>query len=105
MLREDKTARIERIPGKVTGFFNRKQLPDEYEFSVGKYTRSGNLAVFYSFRRLEPGEERNAEVQPTQPVLMMNREGTHWWWYLNRFWKDDDNLDAQTCRRSSFSAS
>ena len=24
----------------------------------------------------------------------MHREGTQWWWYLNRFWKDDDNLDA-----------
>ncbi len=24
----------------------------------------------------------------------MQREGTQWWWYLNRFWKDEDNINA-----------
>ena len=94
MLREDKTARIERIPGGTTGFIKKTQLPDQYEFSVGKYTRSGNVARSYNLVRLQPGEERFFELQKTQPIRLMYGEAGTWWWYLDRFWKDDENLDA-----------
>ncbi len=94
MLREDKTARIERTPGKWTGrFHKRTQLPDTYEFSVGKYTRSGNLARNYVFRVLESGGG-HSELQQSQPVLLMHDAGIQWWWFWNRFWRDDENLDA-----------
>jgi restriction system protein len=91
-LREDKTARIERIPGKYTGFIKKTQLPDTYEFSVGKYTRSGNIARNYSCRILTEQERAEANAQTTYPFHLMTGDGYRWWWYLNRFWRDDENL-------------
>ena len=93
MLREDKTARIELIKGQKRRPWSTPE-PDRYEFSVGKYTRSGNLAKTYHNLFLSPGEERFFDLQLTQPVYFKGPEGTQWWWYLNRFWKDDENLDA-----------
>ena len=90
MLREDKTARIELIKGAT--HLLRQAEPDRYEFSVGKYTRSGNPARTYYHVFLTPEEKRFFETQLTQPVLMMTREGTQWWWYLNHFWRDDESL-------------
>jgi restriction system protein len=92
-LREDKKARFERIPGKVTGLFKKTQWPDTYEFSVGKYTPSGNVARVYA-HRIVTAEDVNsaAPLQKLQPVLAMTGDGTQWWWYLDRFWRDDEGL-------------
>ena len=100
MLREDKTARVELIKGRpgyqgLRGWKARDPEPDSYEFSVGKYTRSGNLAAVYHFTRLTAEQHQaSAELQLTQPVLVMHGDGDQWWWYWNRFWKDDENLTA-----------
>jgi hypothetical protein len=93
MLREDKTARIERIERRKRRPWNTPE-PGGYEFSVGKHTRSGVLARSYNSVRFQPGEERFFELQLTQPVRLMYGEAGTWWWYLNRFWKDTENLDA-----------
>lgn len=92
MLREDKTARIELIKGKPRSWKVRDPEPDRYEFSVGKYTRSGNPARTYIHMFLAAGEERFFEVQHTLPVLLMQHQGIQWWWYLDRFWRDDESL-------------
>ena len=38
---------------------------------------------------------RLASAQVDRPVLVANREGRHWWWYLDRFWWDDEGLSAR----------
>ena len=38
---------------------------------------------------------RLASAQVDRPVLVATREGRHWWWYLDRFWWDDEGLSAR----------
>lgn len=47
---------------------------------------------------LECSERRFARLSTSQadkPVLVAKREGRHWWWYLDRFWWDDEGLSPK----------
>lgn len=47
---------------------------------------------------LECSERRFARLSTSQtdrPVLVAKREGRHWWWYLDRFWWDDEGLSSR----------
>ena len=47
---------------------------------------------------LECSERRFAKLaraQTDRPVLVGKTDGRRWWWYLDRFWWDDDGLDAR----------
>ena len=41
---------------------------------------------------------RMSESQRTRPVLVTTRGALSWWWYLDRFWWDDERLDATEVR-------
>lgn len=50
-----------------------------------------------SQHHLECSERRFARLASSQadlPVLVERRDGRSWWWYRDRFWWDDDGLDA-----------
>jgi hypothetical protein len=38
---------------------------------------------------------RMAALQFDRPVLVAKRDGRRWWWYLDRFWWDDEGLSAR----------
>ena len=38
---------------------------------------------------------RMAALQFDRPVLVEKRDGRRWWWYLDRFWWDDEGLSAR----------
>ncbi len=42
--------------------------------------------------------ERMAKAQRTRPVLVTSRGRLSWWWYLDRFWWDDERRDASAIR-------
>jgi hypothetical protein len=42
--------------------------------------------------------ERMAKSQRTRPVLVTTLGGLSWWWYLDRFWWDDERLNASAVR-------
>jgi hypothetical protein len=47
---------------------------------------------------LECSERRFARLSTSQadrPVLVAKREGRRWWWYLDRFWWDDEGLSPR----------
>jgi hypothetical protein len=47
---------------------------------------------------LECSERRFARLSTSQadhPVLVAKREGLRWWWYLDRFWWDDEGLSPR----------
>jgi polyhydroxyalkanoate synthesis regulator phasin len=47
---------------------------------------------------LECSERRFARLSTSQadrPVLVAKRDGRHWWWYLDRFWWDDEGLSPR----------
>jgi hypothetical protein len=67
-----------------------------YEFSVGKYTFSGELAKRWEFVRI-PADElvRAAELQKVMPlVVMRNEQGKKWWWYLGRIFRESESMTA-----------
>jgi hypothetical protein len=50
---------------------------------------------------LECSERRFARLASSQadlPVLVARRDGRSWWWYLDRFWWDDQGLTASDVR-------
>jgi hypothetical protein len=38
---------------------------------------------------------RLATSQSDRPMLVTTRDGRRWWWYLDRFWWDDEGLSAR----------
>jgi hypothetical protein len=47
---------------------------------------------------LECSEQRFARLSTSQadrPVLVAKRDGRRWWWYLDRFWWDDEGLSPR----------
>ena len=47
---------------------------------------------------LECSERRFARLSTSQadrPVLVAKRDGRRWWWYLDRFWWDDEGLSPR----------
>jgi len=38
---------------------------------------------------------RLATLQFERPMLVAKRDGRRWWWYLDRFWWDDEGLSAR----------
>jgi len=47
---------------------------------------------------LECSERRFARLSTSQadrPVLVAKRDGLRWWWYLDRFWWDDEGLSPR----------
>jgi hypothetical protein len=38
---------------------------------------------------------RLARSQARRPVLVATHDGRHWWWYLDRFWWDDEGLSTR----------
>ena len=38
---------------------------------------------------------RLAALQFERPMLVAKRDGRRWWWYLDRFWWDDEGLSAR----------
>ena len=47
---------------------------------------------------LECSERRFTRLSSSQadrPVLVAKRDGLHWWWYLDRFWWDDEGLSPK----------
>ena len=42
--------------------------------------------------------ERMAATQRARPVLLTRTGGRSWWWYLDRFWWDDERLDMSEVR-------
>jgi hypothetical protein len=109
VLREERRARIEKlvVPApkpswreRLSDWVNEAPLRPEtqtlYEFSVGKYTFTGEVAKTWEFVRI-PAEEliRAAETQKVTPVLVMrNGYGKRWWWYLGRFYREAVGLTA-----------
>lgn len=72
-----------------------------YEFSVGKYTPTGEPAGTWKFLRI-PVEDfvGAAETQRVTPVLVMKSiTGKRWWWYLDRFYWEDEQLSASQMHR------
>jgi len=50
---------------------------------------------------LECSEKRFARLASSQtdlPVLVGRKDGRSWWWYLDRFWWDEEGLDAREVR-------
>jgi 5-methylcytosine-specific restriction endonuclease McrA len=46
----------------------------------------------------EPRFMRMSQSQRTRPVLVTTRGSLSWWWYLDRFWWDDERRDASEVR-------
>jgi len=61
--------------------------------------RRARVFRFHSARHhLECSERRFARLSTSQadrPVLVAKREGRRWWWYLDRFWWDDEGLSPR----------
>ena len=61
--------------------------------------RRAKVFRFHSARHhLECSERRFARLATSQferPVLVAKRDGRHWWWYLDRFWWDDEGLSSR----------
>ena len=72
----------------------RPETEFRYEFSVGKYTFSRELAASWEFVVIPAAEyARAAETQKVMPVLLMrNGSGKRWWWYLDRFYREGEEL-------------
>lgn len=72
------------------------ELLTAYEFSVGKYTPAGDRAREWKFLRISVEDyEDAAEAQKVTPVLVMKSiTGKRWWWYLDRFYWEDENLTS-----------
>ena len=109
MLREERTARIERVvvPLRAPSWRERfsrwvndspprPQTETLFEFSVGKYTFAEQMATRWEFVRIPASEFlRAAETQKVTPVLLMrNGYGKRWWWYLGRFYREAVGLTA-----------
>lgn len=103
MLREERRARIEKLvlPARkpswrqrLSDWLNeappRSETETFYEFSVGKYTFTGEIAKTWEFVRIPASELiRASETQKVTPVLVMrNGYGKRWWWYLGRFYRE-----------------
>jgi hypothetical protein len=73
-----------------------ERLQREVEPDGGRRSRVFRL---HSARHyLECSERRFARLATAQfdrPVLVTKRDGRSWWWYLDRFWWDDDGLSAR----------
>jgi hypothetical protein len=109
VLREERTARIERVvvPApraswreRLKSWMNetppRPQTETLFEFSVGKYTFATQVATRWEFVRVPAAEFlRAAETQKVTPVLLMrNGYGKRWWWYLGRFYREAVGMTA-----------
>jgi hypothetical protein len=107
VLREDKTAQFEEVAvprprpswrERLSDWMNeappRPETEIAYEFSVGKYTFSRELATAWEFVIIPAAEYvRAAETQKVMPVLLMrNARGKRWWWYLDRFYREGEEL-------------
>lgn len=109
VLKEDRRARFEkvRVPLPRPGW--RERLSDwanevhprattvpAYEFSVGKYTPTGERTRTWEFLRISVEDYRaGAETQEVTPVLVMKSgTGKRWWWYLGRLFCEDEELTA-----------
>jgi hypothetical protein len=56
-----------------------------------------------SKHHLECSERRFARFARSQselPIMVGTRDGRRWWWFLDRFWWDDQGLSAQEVRTS-----
>lgn len=114
LLRQDTTSRFERVTLPVPRPGWRQRLSDwsneapprpstqpAYEFSVGKYTPTGERAKTWKFLRISVEDYLEAaETQKVTPVLVMKSiTGKRWWWYLDRFYWEDEQLNAPQLHR------
>ena len=63
---------------------------------VGRSARM--YRVHSAQHHLDCSERRFVRLATSQlevPVLVMRRDGRRWWWYLDRFWWDDEGLSAR----------
>lgn len=82
---QERRRRLERVERNAT--------PDE-----GDGRRAKVFRLHSASHHLECSEHRFARLASSQvdrPVLVATREGRRWWWYLDRFWWDDEGLSAR----------
>lgn len=118
MLREDKSAQIEKKLASRTPIYEARRPPKSrweqfgqifntkqivagwqelyvYELSSGKPTAPIARARRYMSVELSEDEfTGHSETQLISPVLVTTWEGKLWWWYLGRFWWDSEGLTA-----------
>ena len=78
MLREDKRARFS-VPARLA---SGRATASRAGSSPGRRSRPHTLAAA-------------AELQPTQPVLVLEHERRRWWWFQDRFYWEDEGLAVE----------
>lgn len=95
---ESLRARVRAKQNEVVGASERVRRLDEN--SVHDPTPRGAkvFRLHSAEHHLECSERRFARLASSQtdlPVLVARRYGRSWWWYLDRFWWDDEALSAR----------
>jgi hypothetical protein len=82
---QEKRERLHRLLGEV--------VDDD---GIGRGARMYRLHS--AQHHVDCSERRFARLATSQvelPVLVTTRDGRRWWWYLDRFWWDDERLSAR----------
>ena len=85
----------EELQEKREGLERRRAEVVDYD-GVGRGARMYRLHS--AQHHLDCSERRFARLARSQlelPVLVTRRDGRRWWWYLDRFWWDDERLSAR----------
>jgi hypothetical protein len=75
------------------GHLQRLQRDASHHDDAGR--RAKVFRLHSARHHLECSEQRFARLSTSQadhPVLVAKRDGRRWWWYLDRFWWDDEGL-------------
>ena len=78
-------ARLERLERAASSDVERERLARIFRLHSARHY------LEFSERRFV----RLAALQFERPMLVAKRDGRRWWWYLDRFWWDDEGLSGR----------
>lgn len=91
-------ARVRTKEAEVLAARERRRETDD-DGPRDRLPRGARVFRLHSERHhLECSEKRFARLASSQtdlPVLVGRKDGRSWWWFLDRFWWDEDGLDAR----------
>jgi len=92
-------ARLRAARHELHGSRQRLEHLQRAASTAGDRDRRARLYRLHSARHYFECSERRfgrmAALQFDRPVLVAKRDGRRWWWYLDRFWWDDEGLSAR----------
>ena len=99
--REIRTVR-RRLLSKCEELQEKRERLHRRRAEIVDYDGIGRGARMYRLHsaqhHLDCSERRFARLATSQlelPILVTTRDGRRWWWYLDRFWWDDERLSAR----------